>query len=85
LHSIGDRRKKNGANQLDAQLDEYSGISRRVAKKMKADLCDLRIAFVNYLQAHNPDNVDQGILTADKAHLSDEWNRLVARELLKQL
>jgi lysophospholipase L1-like esterase len=77
--------KKNGKNQLDAQLNEYSGISRRVAQKTKIELCDLRNAFVNYLQLHNPDNVEQGILTADKVHLSDEGNRLVAEEVLKAL
>jgi isoamyl acetate esterase len=77
--------KKNEANQMDAQLDEYAGISRSVAKKTKIELCDLRNAFVRYIQTHNPDNVEQGILTVDKAHLNDEGNRLVAQELLKVL
>jgi isoamyl acetate esterase len=77
--------KKNGKNQLDAQLDEYSGISRRVAQKTKIELCDLRNAFVSYLKLHNPRNVEKGILTVDKAHLSDRGNRLVATELLKTL
>lgn len=77
--------KKDGKNQLDAQLDEYSEISRRVAQKTKIELCDLRNAFVGYLKLHNPDNDDKGILTVDKAHLSDKGNRLVARELLKAL
>jgi lysophospholipase L1-like esterase len=77
--------KKDGTNQLDAQLDEYSGISRRVAQKTKIELCDLRTAFLNYLKIHNPNNAEQGILTADKAHLNDEGNRLVAKELLKTL
>ena len=77
--------KKNGANQLDAQLDEYTGISRRVAQKEKIELCDLRHAFVSYLQVHNPDNAEQGILTVDKAHLNDDGNRLVAQEILKVL
>jgi lysophospholipase L1-like esterase len=77
--------KKNRANQLDAQLDEYAGISRRVAQKMKIELCDLRNAFVSYLQTHNPNNAEQGILTVDKAHLNDEGNRLVAQEILNVL
>ncbi|MGD1044389.1 MAG: GDSL-type esterase/lipase family protein [Bacteroidota bacterium] len=77
--------KKNGKNQLDKQLDEYSGISRRVAQKTKIELCDLRNAFVSYLKLHNPRNVEKGILTVDKAHLSDKGNRLVATELLKAL
>ena len=77
--------KKNGVNQLDAQLDEYAGISRRVAQKEEIELCDLRLAFVSYLQVHNPDNAEQGILTVDKAHLNDDGNRLVAQEILKVL
>ena len=77
--------KKNGVNQLDAQLDEYAGISRRVAQKEKIELCDLRHAFVSYLQLHNPENAEQGILTVDKAHLNDDGNRLVAQEILKVL
>jgi lysophospholipase L1-like esterase len=77
--------KKNGANQLDAQLDEYSEISRSVAKKMKIELCDLRHAFVNYLQTHNPDNTEKGILTEDMCHLNNEGNRVVAQEMLKVL
>jgi isoamyl acetate esterase len=77
--------KKNGKNQLDAKLDEYSEISRRVAKKTQIELCDLRNAFVNYLKMHNPHNNEKGILTVDKAHLSDKGNRLVASEILKLL
>jgi lysophospholipase L1-like esterase len=77
--------KKDGTNQLDAQLDEYSRISRRVAQRTKIELCDLRTAFVNYLKMHNPDNVEQGILTEDKVHLNDQGNRLVAQEMLKVL
>jgi len=77
--------KKNGKNQLDAKLDEYSGISRRVAQKTKIELCDLRNAFVNYIKLHNPRNAEKGILTTDKAHLNDEGNRLVAHEILKTL
>ena len=74
--------KKNEANQMDAQLDEYAEISRSVAKKMKIELCDLRNAFVSYIKTHNPNNVEQGILTVDKAHLNDEGNRLVAEQIL---
>jgi lysophospholipase L1-like esterase len=77
--------KKDGANQMDAQLNEYSAISRSVAQKTKIELCDLRTAFVSYLQIHNHDNAEQGILTVDKAHLNDKGNRLVAQEILKTL
>ncbi|MGD0036623.1 MAG: SGNH/GDSL hydrolase family protein [Bacteroidota bacterium] len=77
--------KQNGANQQDTMLDEYAEISRRVAKEMKIELCDLRNAFIDYLKMHNPDNVEKGILTIDKVHLTDAGNRLVAQEVLKML
>jgi len=77
--------KKDHANPLDAKLDEYSAISRRVAQQTNIALCDLRKAFVEYLQTHNPKNASEGILTVDSVHLNDEGNRLVAHELLKVL
>ncbi|HVN48209.1 MAG TPA: G-D-S-L family lipolytic protein, partial [Bacteroidota bacterium] len=60
-------------------------ISRRVAQQTNIALCDLRKAFVEYLQTHNPKNASEGILTVDSVHLNDEGNRLVAHELLKVL
>ena len=39
--------KKTGTNKLDAKLDEYAEISRKVAKETGAQLCDLRKAFVD--------------------------------------
>ena len=52
---------------------------------MNIELCDLRIAFVSYLQMHNPHNVEKGILTVDRAHLNAAGNLLVAQEMLKVL
>jgi hypothetical protein len=66
---------------LDAQLNEYSGISRRIAKETKIELCNLRNALVSYLKKHNPDNGEKGILTTDKVHLNNEGNLLVAQEM----
>jgi lysophospholipase L1-like esterase len=80
---VGERH--NGQNRLDADLDAYAAISRRVAKQLALPLCDLRAAFLAYLKAHNPDNKESGILTYDKVHLSDAGNRLVATELLNIL
>jgi len=77
--------KKNGSNQMDTLLAEYAGISRRIAENMQVEVCDLHNAFINYLQTHNPDNADHGILTVDKVHLSEDGNRLVALEILKVL
>jgi lysophospholipase L1-like esterase len=77
--------KKAGANSLDAKLDEYAALSRKVAKEMKVPLCDLRKHFVEHLEKHNPKDLERGILTSDRVHLNDAGNRLVADAILKCL
>ncbi len=77
--------KKDGANNLDAKLDEYSEISRKVAKETNSQLCDLRKAFVEYLKTNNPDNKEKGVLTGDRVHLNVAGNRFVADVMLKAL
>jgi lysophospholipase L1-like esterase len=77
--------KWDGTNQLDTQLDEYADISRRVAQNTKIGLCDLRNTFLGFLKTHNPDNVEQGILTDDGVHLNDQGNLFIASEILKAL
>ena len=75
--------KTGGANKLDAQLDEYSDISRKVAVETKSQLCDLRKAFADHLKANNPENKEKGILTGDRVHLNEAGNKLVAETMLK--
>jgi lysophospholipase L1-like esterase len=75
--------KTGGANKLDAQLDEYSDISRKVAGETKTQLCDLRKAFVDHLKASNPENKEKGILTGDRVHLNEAGNTLVAKTMLQ--
>src|SRR6185295_7182425 len=77
--------KKDGANNLDARLDEYANISRKVAKDLKIQLCDLRAAFVDHHKKHNADNKASGILTSDRVHLNEAGNRFVAEVMLKSL
>ncbi len=77
--------KNDGTNPQDAMLDQYSAISRRVAKETGSRLCDLRKMFTQYLKAHNLHNEEKGILTSDRVHLNDEGNRFVAKELLNIL
>jgi lysophospholipase L1-like esterase len=77
--------KTDGSNKEDAMLDEYSGISRRVAKETGAVMCDLRKAFMQYLSKNNPENQEKGILTTDRVHLNDAGNRYVAVEILRVL
>ena len=80
---IGER--KAGANKLDAKLDEYSNISRKLTEEMKLPVCDLRNAFVEHLKANNPNDKESGILTRDRVHLNDAGNQLVADEMAKVL
>ncbi len=77
--------KKNGANSLDAKLDQYSDISRGLAKELGLPLCDLRKAFVDYVAAHNLDDAEKGILTGDRVHLNGAGNKLVAETMLRTL
>lgn len=77
--------KTDGTNKLDAMLDEYSEISRKVAAETKTQLCDLHKAFRDYLKENNKENVERGVLTRDRVHLNDAGNRLVADQMLAAL
>jgi lysophospholipase L1-like esterase len=70
--------KKANANKLDAKLDEYSEVSRKVAKETGSQLCDLRKAFVESLAKTNAEDKDRGILTTDRVHLNEAGNKFVA-------
>ena len=74
--------KKAGANKLDAKLDEYAEVSRKVAKETGAQLCDLRKAFQEHLAKNNPEDKEKGVLTTDRVHLNDAGNKLVADTIL---
>lgn len=80
---IGERH--DGSNKLDAMLDEYSAISRNVARESGASMCDLRKSFLDFLKVNNPENKESGILTTDSVHLNGAGNRFVAGEILKAL
>jgi isoamyl acetate esterase len=77
--------KNDGSNTNDAKLDEYAEISRKVAKDLKASVCDLRKEFQAFEKDHNADNKDHGVLTGDRVHLNDAGNQFVADAILKSL
>lgn len=77
--------KLDGANPLDAKLEQYSDLSRKLAKELKLPLCDLRKAFLDHLKAHNKDNAEKGILTSDRVHLNQAGNQFVADTMLKTI
>jgi lysophospholipase L1-like esterase len=73
---IGERTQ--GANKHDTDLDAYAQISRKVARENKVVLCDLRKAFVSFLNERNTANEETGVLTEDGVHLNHQGNVLVA-------
>lgn len=77
--------KKNGANKWDPWLDEFAGITRKVAQDRGLVLVDLRAMFKDYIRTHNPNDLDKGILTEDTVHLNPTGNKLVAQQMLKAL
>ncbi len=78
---IGER--NDYSNQQDGELNMYSNIIRNIAQKQSIPVCDLRTAFVKYLQENNPTNQEKGILTVDKVHLNDKGNVIVAQQMWK--
>ena len=70
---------------VNIRLQEYAQISRSVAENKGTHLCDLRVAFEEYLTANNPDKAYEGILTSDGVHLNANGNRFVASFMVQQL
>ena len=75
--------KNDFSNPQDGDMNEYSNIIRRIAKKNELALVDLRKAFLDHNLKNNPDNKDRGILTTDRVHLNAKGNQLVAEEMWK--
>lgn len=74
--------KPDGTNKNDPKLDEYAGISRAVAKKLKVPVCDLRKGFIDFLKTSNPKGRENGLLTTDGVHLNPTGDDLVAHMIL---
>lgn len=77
--------KYAGENDLDAQLDAFSEVTRGIAEDLGLPLCDLRRAFQDHLAIFNSEDVDHGVLTTDTVHLSLDGNRLVADAVARAL
>jgi len=76
LSVIGE--KQNNTNPQDEELEAYSNVVKKLAQEFNIILCDLREAFVQYINENNYENVEQGLLTTDGVHLNEEGNKLVA-------
>ncbi|MFP6669451.1 MAG: Dabb family protein [Pirellulales bacterium] len=77
--------KPGGSNPLDNMLEEYSAISRKVAKATGSQMLDLRKQFVGHLERENAEGKDRGILTSDTVHLNKAGNEFVAARMLEAL
>lgn len=77
--------KKKNANPQDADLNAYSEVIRKLAVTMQCKLVDLRKAFSNWEETNNAADLEQGLLTTDRVHLTNTGNELVAAEMLKVL
>lgn len=75
--------KAEGKNDLDADLNKFSQIIRKLSAQYGLSLCDLRQIFVDYLAQSNTENKEKGILTYDGVHLNEAGNQLVAEHMLK--
>lgn len=74
--------KKDGTNELDADLNKYAEGIRGLAAKNNLPVCDLRKIFADYEAKNNPEDKEKGILTVDRVHLNETGNKLVADQLL---
>ncbi|MET3112858.1 lysophospholipase L1-like esterase [Pedobacter sp. CG_S7] len=74
--------KKNGANEMDGELDKYAGEIRKLAADNKLPLVDLRSLFTAYDLSNNTTDSEKGVLTVDGVHLNDKGNQMVAAQLL---
>jgi lysophospholipase L1-like esterase len=81
--AIGER--TDFSNQLDGDLNKYSGMIRQLASKNELPLVDLRKIFLDYNLKNNKDNKESGILTSDRVHLNAAGNRIVAESMWQTL
>ena len=73
--------KNDETNLQDGDLNKYSKIVKSIAKSLSLPVCDLRLAFADYLKNNNPTNAEKGILTVDGVHLTNGGNFLVANTI----
>lgn len=75
--------QKGYVNELDGDLNKYAEIIRQIAKNKKVELIDLRATIVDYINTHNPENKNAGILTTDGVHMNDAGNEFLAEQFWK--
>jgi lysophospholipase L1-like esterase len=77
--------KSDGSNPDDKKLDQYSDISRKVAKETGSQLLDLRKEILDQLKKENSKNATKGVFTSDGVHMNAKGNSLLSQLVLKAL
>ena len=75
--------KQPGTNPFDKRLDDYSALIRAIGKKQRCAVIELRKPFLEYVAAHNPEDLASGVLTTDGAHFNERGHRFMADLMLK--
>ena len=68
---------------MNNDLDDYSGIIRKLSREFDTKLLDLRKIFMQYISENNPENKSKGVLTTDGVHLNNIGSKLIADEMIK--
>ena len=71
-------------NEFDQKLDALAEVARSIAREQQLPLIDLRKAFIEYWEEHNPDNKAVDILTYDGNHWNETGHAYVATQMLKK-
>lgn len=77
--------KIDGSNPMDVILEEYVGMTQRVAKVYDVAFVDLYSPTLKYLESTNIDNLPSSILTYNGTALNAAGHQLVSSTLLKAL
>lgn len=80
---IGER--KSYMNEQDGDLNLYSQTVSELAEKYHCGFINLRKAFLDYDSVQNLKDVEKGLLTRDKVHLTSAGNHLVASLMYQEL
>ena len=67
---------------MNADLDEFSNVVRKLSSEFRTELIDLRKVFMNHITKNNPNNDAKGILTTDGVHLNDQGNQLIYDQMM---
>jgi hypothetical protein len=74
--------KKDLTNEFDEDLEELSGIIKRLSRLFNVGLIDVHMGLMKGLERYNIENIPSSILTFDGEHLNTLGHTIVANTLL---